>query len=32
MSGLTAVLRHFSKQQIRPENVGRILAEMEALL
>lgn len=31
-SGLTVVLRHYSKRQLRPENVGRILAEMEALL
>jgi len=31
-SGLTVVLRHYSKRQIRPENVGRILAEMKALL
>jgi hypothetical protein len=32
MSGLTVVLRHYSKRQLRPENVGRILAEMDALL
>jgi hypothetical protein len=31
-SGLTVVLRHYSKRQLRPENVGRILEEMEALL
>jgi hypothetical protein len=31
-SGLTVVLRHYSKRQLRPENVGRILQEMEALL
>jgi hypothetical protein len=31
-SGLTVVLRHYSKRQIRPENVERILEEMEALL
>jgi hypothetical protein len=31
-SGLTVVLRHYTKRQLRPENVGRILAEMEALL
>jgi hypothetical protein len=31
-SGLTVVLRHYSKRQLRPENVRRILEEMEALL
>ena len=31
-SGLTVVLRHYSKRQLRAENVGRILGEMEALL
>jgi hypothetical protein len=31
-SGLTVVLRHYSKRQVRSENVGRILQEMEALL
>jgi hypothetical protein len=31
-SGLTVVLRHYSKRQARPENVGRILTEIEALL
>jgi hypothetical protein len=31
-SGLTAVLRHYSKRQTSPENVGRILEEMDALL
>jgi hypothetical protein len=31
-SGLTVVLRHNAKRQLRPENVDRILEEMEALL
>jgi hypothetical protein len=31
-SGLTVVLRHYSRRQTSPENVGRVLAEMEALL
>jgi len=31
-SGLTVVLRRYSKRQLRAENVGRILGEMEALL
>jgi hypothetical protein len=31
-SGLTVVLRHYSKRQLKPENVKRILKEMEALL
>jgi hypothetical protein len=31
-SGLTVVLRHYSKRQLSPENVGRILEEMDALL
>ena len=31
-SGLTAVLRHYSKRQTSPENVDHILEEMEALL
>ena len=31
-SGLTVVLRHYSKRQLRQENVRRILGEMEALL
>jgi len=31
-SGLTVVLRHYSKKQLRSENVGRILEEMDGLL
>lgn len=31
-SGLTVVLRHYSKRQAGPDNVGRIVQEMEALL
>lgn len=31
-SGLTVVLRHYSKRQLRPENVRRILEEMDVLL
>ncbi len=31
-SGLTAVLRHYSRRQLRPENIKRILGEMDSLL
>ena len=31
-SGLTVILRHYSKRQLKPENVRRTLEEMEALL
>jgi hypothetical protein len=31
-SGLTAVLRHYSKRQLKPENVARVLEAMNALL
>jgi hypothetical protein len=31
-SGFTAVLRHYSKRQVKPENVARILETMNSLL
>ncbi len=31
-SGLTAILRHYSRRQLTPENIKRILVEMDSLL